>query len=163
MLPALDLGVGGRLLQPLAGAGDDRDDAGLCVRPVDAGLRSADHLDALDVVDGEIGEIKIGVGNRIHLDAVDQDKDVIGLVTADAHLRERAASAGLVDLDTGHEAQRLGHGRDVFLPQLLPGDHRDAGTDPRRLHRRLAGRNHDLRQFDGLAPSWGYTQSRNKS
>ncbi len=113
----------------LAAAGDDVDDAAHGVGAVEAAHGAADHLDALDVLGGKIGEIELAVGGVVGLDAVDQHQRLVALGAADAHLREIAEAAAAVDGDAGQAAQRLGGMPHLLGAQLLAGDDRDRIAD----------------------------------
>jgi hypothetical protein len=117
---------------------------------VQSRLRPAHHLDPLDVLDGEIREVEIAVGEIVDLHAVDHHQHVVRFRAADAHLGEAAAIASLVDRDAGHVAQGIGDGGEALAAQLLAADHRDGGADLGRLGRPLVGGHDELRQRDAL-------------
>ena len=89
----------------LPAAGDDVDDAAHGIGAVEAAHGPADHLDALDVLGRQVGEIELAVGGVVGLDAVDQDQRVVALGAADAHLGEVAEAAAAADGDAGQAAQ----------------------------------------------------------
>ncbi len=114
---------------------------------VKAGLRTADHFDALDVLNGEVGEIEVADADGIDRHAVDQHLEMIGLGAAHAHLREGAAPAALAHRHAGNGTQRVGDGGEAFLAQFFAGDDRGGGAHLGRIGRRLIGVNHDAGNF----------------
>ena len=115
--------------RPLAAPGDDVDDAAHGVGAVEAAHGTADHLDALDVLGGEVGEVELAVGGVVGLDAVDEHQRLVALRAADAHLRQVAEAAAAVDGDAGQAAQRLGGMAHLLGAQLLAGHHRHRVAD----------------------------------
>ena len=92
---------------------------------IEAGLRPAQQLDALDVVERDVGEVVLAVRDRIRRHAVDHDQEMIRLGAAHAELRERATRAGLADRDAGKGAHRVGKLREAARADFLAGHHGD--------------------------------------
>ena len=124
-----DLGAHRHAQRALARAGDDVDDAADGVGAVEAAHGPADHLDALDVLGRQVGEVELAVGDVVGLDAVDQHQRVVALGTADAHLREVADAAAAADGDARQAAQGVGGIAHLLGAQLLAGHHRDGVAD----------------------------------
>ena len=61
----------------LAVAGDDVDDTAHRIRAVEAAHGPADHLDALDILGRQVGEVELAIGDVVGLDAVDQHQRVV--------------------------------------------------------------------------------------
>ena len=116
------------------------------VGAVEAGLRPAQHFDALDVVDRQIGEVESAVADGIHLDAVDDDHQVIVLGAADAHFGDGSAAARLRHRDAGHHAQRVGDSLHAFRAQLLALEDGHGRADLLRLERDVIGGHDDVGQ-----------------
>ena len=108
------LGADRRGKRALAASGDDVDDAADGVGAVEAAHGPANHLDALDVLGREVGEVELAVGGVVGLDAVDQHQRVVALGAADAHLREVADAAAAADGDAGQAAQGIGGVADLL-------------------------------------------------
>ena len=96
------------------------------------------HLDAGDVVGGDLVEVELAVVGLVVRHAVDEDQD-LGLVEAvDRHVGLVLAAGR--DADAGRRGQRLGDRVGVLGLDLL-GGHRGGAGD---LDRRRVGRHHDL-------------------
>ena len=105
-------------------AGDDVDDAADGVGAVEAAHGPADHLDALDVLGRQVGEIELAVGDVVGLDAVDQHQRVVALGAADAHLGEIADAAAAADGDARQAAQGIDGSAHLLCAQLVARHHR---------------------------------------
>ena len=86
----------GGLGRAAAAPRDDVDDAAHGVRAVERRLRSAQHLDALDVGEDERREVELAPGRDrvVDPDAVDHHQGVAHVAAADAHGLDVARAAG---------------------------------------------------------------------
>ena len=116
---------------------------------------AAKHLDALDRVDGQIGEIDDAAARAREAHAVEQDLDLTAAGAAHDGRREILAPAEVAHVNAGRAFQQLAH-RGAAAPSIAGVDHLDesgrvlaalerarrsfADGDHRRCrHRRLAG------------------------
>src|SRR5207245_2506966 len=81
---------------------DDVDDAADRVGAVERRLGPADHLDALDQVGRDVGQVGLSGRRALDPDAVDEDLDLVGVGAPDADVGELAEASRAADLDAGH-------------------------------------------------------------
>ena len=110
-------------------ARDQVDHAGEGVRSVETALRSAQHFDARDVAGQQRREIRLALIGAGDVDAIEQDKRMVGFGAANADLRERARCAGLADRDSGRQTQHIRHIRIALIRDQLAGKNRDGLAD----------------------------------
>lgn len=73
---------------------EELDDAGHRIGPVQHTRRAANDLDAIEVVDGEGGEIECAAG-IVHRNPIDEDLRVLALAAADEERRRAAVRSRL--------------------------------------------------------------------
>ena len=123
---------------------DDVDHAADGVGAVEGGLPAADHLDPLDQIGGDIGEVSLSERGARDAHPVHEDQDLVGVGAADGHGRELAVAAGLLDADARNVPERVVERRVVIGLDVLARDH--AQGHPHLLARRVdRGRRHHYR------------------
>ena len=108
----------------LALLGDDGDHATERISAVEATLRSAQHLDALDVRGQELAQIKHAgrVARVAYIDAIDEDLGVVRIGAPQEDRGEPARPAGLHDVQTGDGTQRIRHRASLFALDIGGGN-----------------------------------------
>src|SRR5690606_8838978 len=99
-------------------AGEDVDHAGNRVRTPDRGARTAHDLDALDLVQRQVGEVEHALAGRGHADAVHQHQCVGGVAAAQEDGAGAARAAGAGQLDADLAGQQVAQGRGLAALDL---------------------------------------------
>ncbi len=105
--------------------------------------RTADHLDALDVLEHDVLGIPEHAGEkrRVHRAPVDQDQElVVDRIVEAARADGVRARAGTRDLEVGREPQGLGKAGRTRAADVLRGDHEYGGGGVREPLRALGDR-----------------------
>jgi len=120
--------------------GVDRDHPGEGGHAVQRSLGAARDLDAVDVLDRDLGEVR--VERSAHRHAVHRDHQGVELLDAvEADVRQARAVVGAVArIETDDVLESLRERRRSSAPQLLPRDDRDVSRDVDRVLRDLGGR-----------------------
>jgi hypothetical protein len=128
-----------------AAPGDDVDHPADGVGTVQSALRTAQHLDTLDVGGEELAEVERagGVARIAHIDAVDQYLGVVGIGAAHEHRGLAARSAALHHVEPGYLLQQVGQRLQLPRGNLLRGHHGDAARHLRFRRRYARGGHHD--------------------
>src|SRR5665213_455106 len=138
--------------RPLTFFGGDGDHTADGIRAVKAALWTSQYFNALDVAGEQVSEVECTIGDAwiANVNAVDQDLHMIGIGAADKHRGLSARPARLYNVESGHGAERLRHGAELTLFNILRGDERDrtSGFADRRRQRRRA--DDDRRQRDWI-------------
>ena len=88
-------------------------------RAVKCALRSAHHFDAIEIVDGEIGEIHQTGESLINWNPVEQDLSMFAAQSAGEHGSELAGRPALHNGKAWHFAQGVGDTLDLFFFEIL--------------------------------------------
>ena len=159
--PRAELGEGLAVHRPLAGLGDQVDDAADRLAAVHRAHRAAHDLDAVEVLGQQMREIGRAIGSRriVDGDAVDQHQHMVGIGAADEDRRLRARPARLLHRDAGHGLQHLARRPQLAALHLLLGNDRVARGDLVRVGREAVG-GHD--QFRKGADRLGLGEGRKR-
>ncbi len=143
--------------------GDDVDRAADGRRPVQRRAAAAQHLDPLDHIGRNLFQAVYARQGRENRMRVDQNLRIVAVEAVDAHLREAAVLAVVLDAHAGLERQALCQARGIGPSRTSRRPARSPAPAPRAAAVRTAGRydhlvhrNAALRhlevQFAGLAP-----------
>jgi len=105
----------------------DVEDAGKCARPVNCALRTANDFNPLDVVRGQVREIKLTGETLIDRNAVEEHLGMRAIQTAREHGSELTWCSCLHNRQSGNSAKRVAHALDLFLFNIFRRDHAHAG------------------------------------
>src|SRR6267154_1471618 len=87
---------------------------------------SANYLDFIDVVEGEVGKVKRATG-KVYGGAVDQNLGLIRIAAVQENTGETTFRTGAVDGDTRRVYQDVGEGNGLALLDFVPSDDGDRG------------------------------------
>ncbi len=121
--------------------GEHVDHATDCLRPVQCAAGPPQHLDAVDVVGGQVPEVELSDRGRVDLDPVEQHQHLVRRGAADRRKGGAARRAEGGDIHARHPAQRLGGSRLVTLFDLRAGHDRHGARHV--VRRRLSPRRRD--------------------
>ncbi|MNE23959.1 hypothetical protein D3C80_1172320 [compost metagenome] len=139
-VPVVDAALAMGYLQARAvavagGAGEDVDDRHQRIGAVADRIGAAEHLDALDVLDGHrnVGPVDLGEAGAVHRAAIDQHLQAAGLVGAAAVVVDGCAVAILRHHQhAGHQTQQFGQAARTAGADQRAVEHADAARDCRR-------------------------------
>ena len=117
------------------------DDTADSMSAVNGRCRSAEYFDAFDIIDRNVIQIHRAVVGAVHLDAVDKNKNIRRIKTAQIDF---AAVALPVDVKTGHLTDGITDGPDIFLFHVFRRDNADARRHLLDFFHRSCRRDNDL-------------------
>jgi len=111
----------------IASLGENLNDAGESARAVNCALRTANDFNPLDVVRGQVREIKLTGETLIDRNAVEEHLGMRAIQTAREHGSELTWCSCLHNRQSGNSAKRVAHALDLFLFNIFRRDHAHAG------------------------------------
>src|SRR5882757_6649621 len=94
------------------------------VGAIEGAFCSANYLDFIDVVEGEVGKVKCPA-RKVYGGAVDQHLGLIGIAAVQENTGETTFRTGAVDGDTRRVYQNVGEGNGLALLDFVAGDDGD--------------------------------------
>ena len=107
--------------------GENLDNAREGTWPVQGALRPTHNFDPVDIIDGQISEIKRARQTLIDRDAIEQDLRVLAAQSAGENRRQLAGCSGLNNGQPRHFAERITDALDLFLLEIFRSNHAHAG------------------------------------